>query len=797
MTHGALRQTHTRLRTIALCALAAGCAVSPAAAQPVQGDVRSIGFRGRGTTRFVVREGCWTPVLLELTVPGDQHFEGAAQIERRDLDHDRVVYLKRPLTLTAGAGLQRVWCYAVVSPQDPGGGRLGVEIVAADGARVATLRSPAFELVSPDTRVILDLSAPFLPAVAALDTGSEGYASPMWGTHRFYRSVCVASLDAADVPDEWFGFEAADTIVWDDPDPRRLSDIQLEALAQWVRNGGRLVLGLGPAASRLRGTPLEPLLPVQLTGRAVELKRLPRLFEAYAVSRRAEFRAPVLAWIGPLRDDSTTIFEDRAPAEGVFPLLAMRMVGSGRVIACALRLRDLTSVGYRSELMHLLFDVNRTPDEFLKNEAQALAMQLGRTAELHGPIVEPIEFRATASVQMLAAFSFVFVYIAVATFASWAWLRRRGQTHLSWAVFAGIAVVGSVLSLGAVRLSRGIAEAVHTISFVDLEAGSHAARAHVLAGLRSPRRRRVKVSLGEAQESYIRPLGAGQELTSAYATPTRYHVLPQAGRIDDVLVRATLKQFEGFLGTALEGTIDARIVVDRRSGRVRPESWVRNNLPVPLRGGVLLYIDPRLRDQGRIPARVAGVDHWHRPRIWEQKTVPPALNVLAVELPTISPRETVRGLGARAYERFDEQRLRWQQRGAQPRQEPVLETLWHMQTRRWINGVAGLIRLPGGPLDRTWAASLLASTRDLYLHTRADRNFASVGVPITTAGLPPLDVTHWLSRDTAVLLLLCDAPAPIPLMVDGEPRQPSAGRTLYRVRVPVEYTAAPATRMQP
>ncbi len=797
MSDGVLGRLPRLLRNAGLCILAAWSAADRLAAQPVQGDVRSVGFRGRGTTRFVVREGAWTPVLLELTVPGDQHFEGTAQIERRDLDHDRVIYLKRPLTLTAGAGLQRVWCYAVVSPQDPAGGRLGVEIVAADGARVATFRSPAFELVSPDTQVILDLSSPFLPAVAALDTGSESYASLMWGTHRFYRSVCVASLEATDVPDEWFGLEAADTIVWDDPDPRRLSDIQLEALVRWVRHGGRLVLGLGPAASRLRGTPLEPLLPVQLTGRAVEVKRLPRLFEAYAVSRRAEFRAPVLAWIGPLRSHSTTVFEDRAPGAGVFPLLAMRMAGSGRVIACAVRLRDLTSVGYRSELMHLLFDLNRTPDDFLKNEAQAMAIQLGRTAELHAAIVEPIEFRATASVQMLAAFSFVFVYIAVATFASWAWLRRRKQTHLSWAVFAGIAVIGSVLSLGAVRLARGIVETVHTISFVDLEAGSHAARAHVLAGLRSPRRRRVKVSLGEAPESYIRPLGSGRELTSAYATPTRYHVLPQAGRIDDVLVRATLKQFEGFLSTTSQGTIDARILVDPRSGRIRPESWIRNNLSTPLRGGVLLYVDPRLRDQGRIPARVAGVDHWQRPTIWEQKTVPVALNALAIELPSIGPGQTLRGLGARAYERYDQQRLRWQQRGAQPRQEPVLETLWHMQTRRWITGVAGLIRLPVGALDRTWAASLLASTRDLYLHTRADGNFASVGVPISTAGLPPLDVTHWLSRDTAVLLLLCDAPAPIPLVVDDAPVQPSAGRTLYRVRVPVEYTAAPATRMQP
>ena len=767
-------------------ALALGCAV-PAAAQPVQGDVRGVGFTGRGMTRFVVREGAWTPVLLELTVPGDQHFEGQAQIEGRDLDDDRAVFVRRPLTLTAGAGLQRIWCYAQTTGAGFGAGRMRVEIVSADGAQVASLKVPAFELVSSDTKVIVDLSSPFLPAVAALDTGSETYTSLPWGSHRFYRSVCVASLRPRDLPDVWFGLEGAETIVWDDPDPAELSDNQLEALVAWVRRGGRLVLGLGPAAARLRGTPIEDLLPFEPGGRLVELERLPRLFATYAISKAARFGSPVVAYVGGLVPEATVIFEDRAPGAGVFPLLAMRMAGSGRVIASAVRLRDLTSVGHRWELLTLLFDLNRTPDGLLKNEAQAMAMRLGRVADLYAAAVEPIEFRATASVQMLAAFSFVLVYVAVATFASWAYLRRRRQTQLAWVVFAGIAVAGSVVSLGAVRLARGMRESVHTMSFVDLEAGRHAARARVLIGLRSPSRRRVRLALGDGPACYVRPLSRGRQPSGAYATPARYHVLAMQGRVDDALVRATLKQFEGFWQGRLEGTIDARIRIDRSSGRVLPDSWVRNNLPVPLRGGVLLYVDPRVRALGDVPARVAGLDHAWQPKVWGQKTVPAAFNVLAVELPALGPGQMVSDFASELYDGFEQALQRWNQRGGTADDQPMLPTLWSQQTQRWVPAVGDVLRLPVGGLNRADAAALLASTRGLYLHTSGRRDFSQVGLPVTTVGLPAVDVTHWLSRDTAVLLVYSDAPLPVAVEVDGRPVEPSAGRALYRVRVPVEY----------
>ena len=41
-----------------------------AQAQPVQGDIRAVGFRTPGQTGFVLREGQWFPILVELNAQG-------------------------------------------------------------------------------------------------------------------------------------------------------------------------------------------------------------------------------------------------------------------------------------------------------------------------------------------------------------------------------------------------------------------------------------------------------------------------------------------------------------------------------------------------------------------------------------------------------------------------------------------------------------------------------------------------------------------------------------------------------
>jgi hypothetical protein len=245
--------------------------------------------------------------------------------------------------------------------------------------------------------------------------------------------------------------------------------------------------------------------------------------------------------------------------------------------------------------------------------------------------------------------------------------------------------------------------------------------------------------------------------------------------------------------------------LDRASGRVAAESWILNDLPFDLAGGYLLYIDPRLQDPIRadgVPYRVAGMDvrakdGGGKPIKWlGSEKVPPATNVVALRFGGLKSQARTTGLGGGEkgeYATVDQEYVKWSNLSNRPAKgEPVIWTLWHHQVYDWADAINGTIigRLPGG-MDVNWSAALLASTRNLYLHTRKEADFDLIGTAITMDGVPNVDITHWLTRGSAVLLLLAERPGPATLHVDGEPKLAREGRTLYRVRVPVTYTGNP------
>jgi len=789
--------SRNRLRVcVPLGALAALCA-SSAIAQPVQGRIESLGFQARGQARYVVRRGQWFPVLLTLRVPGDQHFSGSVRIECSDLDGDRVAYTERPVTVTANAE-RRAWCYAVVAryAADP----LRADIVSDDGVLIQQLDAPLFEPISNDTQLILDVSDEAVPLVAALDTSPVSYSEWTWGQRRFYRNVCVANLRARDLPDRWFGLEAVDLLVWDEPNPDAVSEAQLRALIEWVRNGGQLVVGLGPAWTRVAKSPLAEILPLSGDAPTVEVRELPLFRGRYATEQAVENSPPiVVATAGPASGAQVTLRE-RLPDGGRLNFITMRQVGAGRVMACAARLRDLGAAGaVKPEFLPELFDVHVNTAEFLKREAdQAMALSFKGPAPLYNGIVELTEFRAGAGLLVGLAFVFIVGYGVVAV-GSWWWLQRRSLAHLSWPVFAGFAVAGSALSLGGVWLKRGILDVVHTFSFVDLEAGSPQATAFTYFGYRSSTRKQVDLSL-PGDGGFLRPLaGSFAQPATPYATPERYSALTARAALDQTLVRATLKQFEGFWRGTLDGTLHGQLTANRTSGQITPDSWLQNDLNVALLGGYLLYIDPRLEGGDGVPQRAAGLTRrTDRSDYWDHKQMPPAANVLVIQVPGLRPGEKVSGaggLGRPEYGRYEREYPAWSSKpNPAKRDEPMLPTLWSVQNEQWIAAFSLMGAMARG-VDQSWDAAALASTRNLYLHNGGGQDFTAVGTPITTDGLADLDVTHWLAggprQGQAVLLLIADDPGPAVLQAAGKPISRRSGRTLYRVRIPLTYAGLP------
>ena len=781
-------------------------------AQVVVGDVSAVGFRSSKTagTRFVVRSGQWVPIQVQLTVQGSATFQGQLRYEAPDLDGDLVAYRETPVTATFDAGVKRAWVYAVW-PYDPSGmrGPGTVDVLTDDGVLVNRLAVPDFDTLSNDTLLILDISAQPVTRLRMLQTQDWSTLDDGFGSRPYYRNVLVAAMPVEELPDRWFGLESVDVVVWDEPDPARPGIAQLEALRQWVENGGQLVVGLGQSWSAVRQSALAELLPLQTPvadsgsqrerGATLAVEVLEQFFDKLVAARVRRFPGPIAVAAAEARPGALRTFRSQVPGGDVIDLIATQWVGSGRVTAVAAGLKDLTQVAVNDAFYAQLFDLHPTTEKFREAELNSLQMTMGLSGprSLYDDVVQPISLAGWSSVLVLAAFAFVVAYIGVATLVSWWWLRRHTLTTLSWTVFAAIAVVASALSLGTVSLLHGVSRGVRALNLVDLEAGSRAARATCYFGYTSPLRGAVDLSLA-GEGDFLRPLATGRKGSSYYATPQRYNALAGSALLQGTPIRATLKQLEGFWQGELDGSIRAELTADRRSGEILASSWIQNDLPVNLNGGYLLYVDPRLGGDGSNRPAGQTANWWGRP------DVPAGLNVLAVRVPPLGAGEKLSGLAQQDYAAVAMARGRWQTRAGRKLEAwPDLVTLWDEQ-QGWV-GVRS--RAPQRRLEEAAKSAFLASTRTLYLHCReSDGKFEQVnGEPITTDGLMDIDISHWLMHGRvraasgasdpvlgqAVLLLWAEDPGPAQLHRAGKPLRSVGGRSMYRVRVPLNYTGRP------
>ena len=766
--------------------------IIPARAQPVQGDAISVGFQAAVPSRYIVKYGRWFPILLNLTAQGTQAYDVQLQCERIDLDGDRVDYVEPHVAITPEAGVKRVWCYAITLKENSSE-PLSIDIIGGDGVRINTIIAPNFESISNDTYVILDISEKRVTGLDRINSPAENYIGFAWGRREYYRSICVATLPSTDLPDRWYGLDAVDVVVWDDPDPDALSIAQLNALIEWVKRGGQLVVGIGAAGAKIQKSALAEIMPLEVTQSPVELQRL-EAFRRQFDTLEESFKTAIPVAVGKPTQDALVTFRDSLPDNHVLNLIAMKGVGSGRSIVLAAYLRDLERLRPSVESFYREFlDLNRVEADFKKNELDEMNMFSGVQA-LYSSIISPIDFRRSASALVLTAFAFVAAYILLATFGAWNWLKQHALTNMSWTTFAVFAIAASALSIGAVTLTRGVTGAVHTHSFVDLQAGSSEAQARTYLGYKSNRRQRVDLSMPGDGDT-LEPLCTAQDIPNPYTTPERYQAIASEGVLEGTPMRATLKQFQGSWVGTMEGVISGELIADRATGKISRESWILNGLGTDIRVGYLLYIDPRLRDRdGGVPCRIAGLNKRNdraemQNKVWGSDRVPPAFNVLALKLDGIKAGDRLGNLGSSVvYVNFDARYTRWaNEEKPNPTEEPWLPTLRMLQVEDWSSSF-GMV---GGGLDGTDAAALKASTRNLFLHNKATTNFQTVGQPLNTDGLFEHDITHWLTRGQAVLLLISDQPGPADLYIDGDPEEADEGRTLYRVRIPIQYVGNP------
>lgn len=583
----------------------------PATASAVHltGRIISVGFpstdpHGRDHGLCHYKLGRWTPVRVDLTNTDGDLFSGWLEVRQPDRDGDLVVARQQIsirdsrhyfLYVPAARNVRDVpFNVRVVSTE----GSL-IPLFTASNERIVEL-TPEDQIIPVDARtlVILDISAGGLNHLRDLtkETTSD-------------RDLIVARCAPSELPDLVAGLEMVDVIVWDaaDPSASEMDLGQREALIEWVRRGGRLVLGVSANWDIVSRSAFGEMLPARLSEPTTTTST--KALSPHACDLLFGSEEPATSTLlSPLKLCSIKRENLLPDAESVIPfetpelsneeniLAASRPYGRGRVVLVTAEMRELLQVGsYTEAFLRQVVRVKPPPKAKSQDNVQARfgGTTPTRDLDLHETVEKATNFSIAASLYFLFAFMFVVAYIIAATFGSWTWLKKKGLARVSWPAFAALSVAASATSLLAVRFVRGIGNSVECFTVVDGKAGSPDVGAICYLGMKTATYSNVDLSLpsnwldienSPPLRAALRPRWYEQRYAvseATYAASTEYKAAPVAGQLHDVLFRATEKQFEGRWEGTMAGRLNAALY--RKSWtELGDQSWIENKLGADL-----------------------------------------------------------------------------------------------------------------------------------------------------------------------------------------------------------------------
>jgi hypothetical protein len=265
----------------------------------------------------------------------------------------------------------------------------------------------------------------------------------------------------------------------------------------------------------------------------------------------------------------------------------------GSVVFVGLRLADMFDQVSGADPVHFykralsLRGQDRDPD--------ARSMGIMEPIDLIDHLRTAIDFQTRATLYLFIIVSFVFGYIVLAAGGTWLALRRFQGLKYSWPAFGIVAAVASAVSLAAVRINSGLGQKLDQLTILDSTVDTYAASGMCYFGLKTSTMDQLDLWLPSGWEQAEEPqytscfLRAMPPRTDTFgrgelrfADPQRYRSRSIRAALDDVPMRATLKQFEGFWQGSLSGQMhaDIRMLANPppRKSRIAPGSFLTNDL---------------------------------------------------------------------------------------------------------------------------------------------------------------------------------------------------------------------------
>lgn len=773
-----------------------------AASADIVGDILRVGYPIASESGSAVRHGAWTPVLVDLRLQGQASFDGELRLRQYDRDGDVYVDSVAVHLFADGGEQQRYWMYTIASKPTGKAQYFYVELFATEdeddpGKLVKVISGPSLvsameppvepEYVDDNQYLILDVSDRAMGRIRELRDQDN--------FDMFDRIIQIAHLSPAGLPNKWFGLDPIDCVIWDDADTTTITEQQEQALVEWVKHGGTLVLAAARTSSTLaQSTYIGPLLPAR-PGKNLTTAHLPKVrSELMKLGNNDEDypRALTVTKCEPIDDPAVTNMLTEPSIDGV--ILAKRRVERGMIIFLPATIQDLLgdSTIRPPEFFRRILELRRNP----------ISSEVGSSyLDMFPEIDGVVGFHGVSGARLAVAILFCMLYVLLATFGAWRLLQSRKMLKHSWTALAIVGGIASLLSIIGVQSVHGIGRTLHQLTIVDGTSNSVQAHGTAYFGLTASTKNILDVWLPEdpllseepgPSSCVLQPMLSSSKTgleNASFTDPARYRIRPATAEIHDVLLRATLKQFEGRWKGSLPGALASSIrstqrdmPVDKESDSLDSEtiiaegSWIQNNLGVDLEKCYLIFAPRDLYEPQKFFNLVQ-----QRGEIDELRAIP--LGKLA--------KDERLDLFSRIYE--DQSGMLLTQKERQGRSFKRTQTQWGRQRATAAENDGYGNESPNLRFDlNQYENAVLLSTVVSEIDPTSFRKSPMVGYPMFSRNrCRQLDMSQLLTSRSAIFIGFSKEPGPIRLASrDGsdayEPIKPSSSWTVYRMVVPVD-----------
>lgn len=487
------------------------------------------------------RESAWTPVRV--TMHGSPGWRGEVVLE--SLGPSSLVGQPRAPVTVNGAGVGTVTLYMPGWLLQGGVTAVLVTETGAVEARAHVTGQP----VGRETAVV---------AVV----GSEAQAASFRGLGTDSRRVVVATLDAAALPDKAIGLDGIDVLVV--AESASWAPAQVEAVRQWVRDGGTLVL-TGPALASGTEGRFTDMSPLRVTGAAV-LTGAPMLERAGGIPLTAKGHIVV--------GRATLVAGSVRVAEGEQVLIAARDWGRGEVVAVAFDPGVPPFAGWAG-LPHLwqrVLGAELHPVADFEQETFVLSMLREGLSRVPGMVLPDVKTLA-------ALFALYIVVVGPVLYGLTARLDRR---EWNWLLVPALSLVVAVGLYAVGTRAWGGQVTAHELAVISLR-GDGTGEVAGGIGLFTPHGGTYRVEPAAAEAAW--PLDARDGGVGGGGVPQ-----VQMGG-EKVSVTFPDVSFRGFRPLYASGTMTnvGRISADLRVAGARLTGTVTNGTPFALREVRLVY----------------------------------------------------------------------------------------------------------------------------------------------------------------------------------------------------------------